>query len=70
MIHKCRLNYNREIFVMTEDFDLVILGVGMAGVTAASKCASAGWEVAVIDELPCGGTCALRRGQRDRSRRK
>ena len=52
---------------MTEDFNLVILGVGTAGVTAASKCASAAWEGAVIDELPCGGTCALRRGQRDRS---
>lgn len=40
--------------------DLVVIGVGMAGNTAANKCASAGWSVAVIDELPYGGTCALR----------
>ncbi len=41
-------------------FDLVVLGVGMAAVNAANKCASAGWSVAVVDELPYGGTCALR----------
>ena len=45
---------------MNKDFDLVILGVGMAGVNAANKCASAGWNVAVVDALPYGGTCALR----------
>jgi glutathione reductase (NADPH) len=32
----------------------------MAAVNAANKCASAGWSVAVVDELPYGGTCALR----------
>ena len=40
--------------------DLLVIGVGMAGNVAAHKCASAGWDVAVIDELPYGGTCALR----------
>ena len=40
--------------------DLIVIGVGMAGNTAANKCASAGWSVAVIDDLPYGGTCALR----------
>lgn len=45
---------------MTREFDLVVIGVGMASVNAARKCASAGWSVAVIDELPYGGTCALR----------
>ena len=44
----------------TQKFDLVVLGVGMAAVTAANKCASEGWSVAVVDELPYGGTCALR----------
>ncbi|WP_416877317.1 dihydrolipoyl dehydrogenase family protein [Litorimonas sp.] len=43
-----------------QKFDLIVLGVGMAAVNAANKCASAGWKVAVIDELPYGGTCALR----------
>jgi len=41
-------------------FDLIVIGVGMAGLNAANKCASAGWSVAVVDELPYGGTCALR----------
>ena len=45
---------------MTQSFDLIVIGVGMAAVTAANKCASAGWSVAVVDELPYGGTCALR----------
>lgn len=45
---------------MTRSFDLVVLGVGMAAVNAADKCAAAGWSVAVVDELPYGGTCALR----------
>lgn len=44
----------------TRKFDLIVLGVGMAAVSAANKCASAGWSVAVVDELPYGGTCALR----------
>ncbi len=45
---------------MTETKDLIVIGVGMAGNAAARKCANAGWSVAVIDELPYGGTCALR----------
>ncbi|TCD16222.1 dihydrolipoyl dehydrogenase family protein [Oricola cellulosilytica] len=43
-----------------KNFDLIAIGVGMAGNVAARKCATAGWQVAVIDELPYGGTCALR----------
>lgn len=42
------------------EFDLIVLGVGMAAVNAANKCAANGWSVAVVDELPYGGTCALR----------
>ena len=45
---------------MTETYDLIVIGAGMAGVAAANKCASAGWRVAIADELPYGGTCALR----------
>ncbi|GGE39165.1 putative FAD-dependent pyridine nucleotide-disulphide oxidoreductase [Marinicauda pacifica] len=45
---------------MTKDFDLIVIGAGMAGVTAAHVCASAGWSVAIVDERPYGGTCALR----------
>lgn len=45
---------------MTYDYDLIVIGAGMAGVTAAHKCASVGWKVAIVDALPYGGTCALR----------
>ncbi len=45
---------------MAKKFDLIVIGTGSAGSTPASKCRQAGWEVAVIDELPYGGTCALR----------
>ncbi|MHB1063043.1 MAG: dihydrolipoyl dehydrogenase family protein [Georgenia sp.] len=41
-------------------YDLMVIGAGMAGVAAANKCASQGWSVAIVDDLPYGGTCALR----------
>lgn len=41
-------------------FDLVVIGTGTAASVAATKCRSAGWSVAVIDDMPFGGTCALR----------
>ena len=45
---------------MESPYDLVVIGAGMAGVAAATKCATAGWRVAIVDPLPYGGTCALR----------
>lgn len=45
---------------MNNGYDLIVIGAGMAGVAAANKCASEGWRVAIVDELPYGGTCALR----------
>ncbi|MCH8907917.1 MAG: NAD(P)/FAD-dependent oxidoreductase [Candidatus Heimdallarchaeota archaeon] len=45
---------------MNIDFDLVVLGTGMAGSIIAYKCRSAGLNVAIIDNKPYGGTCALR----------
>jgi glutathione reductase (NADPH) len=45
---------------MTRSYDLIVIGTGMAGVSAANKCASQGWNVAIVDALPYGGTCALR----------
>jgi glutathione reductase (NADPH) len=41
-------------------FDVFIIGSGMAGMTVANKCASKGLSVGITDELPYGGTCALR----------
>jgi len=43
-----------------EAYDLIVIGAGMAGVAAANKCADQGWDVAIVDALPYGGTCALR----------
>ncbi len=45
---------------MSSDFDLIAIGSGTASAAAATKCANAGWRVAVVDDLPYGGTCALR----------
>ena len=41
-------------------FDLIVIGTGTAGSTAAAECRFKGWRVAIIDSLPFGGTCALR----------
>lgn len=45
---------------MNEEYDLFVIGAGMAGTTAANKCAAQGWRVGIVDSLPYGGTCALR----------
>jgi len=45
---------------MAQRFDLVVLGTGGGASTVATKCRGAGWEVAIVDALPYGGTCALR----------
>ncbi len=42
------------------NFDLIVIGTGTAGSVAAARCRNAGWTVAIVDELPFGGTCALR----------
>jgi glutathione reductase (NADPH) len=43
-----------------EKYDLIVIGAGTGGVGVARPCALAGWKVAIIDELPYGGTCMLR----------
>ncbi len=45
---------------MKQHFDLVVIGTGSAASSAASRCRAAGWQVAVVDSRPFGGTCALR----------
>ena len=45
---------------MGESFDLVVIGTGSGGSAPASRCREAGWRVAVVDDQPYGGTCALR----------
>lgn len=45
---------------MNRAFDVIVIGTGTAASTVAGRCREAGRTVAVIDELPFGGTCALR----------
>ncbi len=45
---------------MADNYDLLVIGAGMAGAAAATKSASRGWRVGIVDALPYGGTCALR----------
>jgi glutathione reductase (NADPH) len=44
---------------MKKTFALVVLGTGSAASTVASQYRAAGWEVAIVDSRPFGGTCAL-----------
>ncbi len=43
-----------------EQYDVVIIGIGTAGQTAAQALSGAGKSVAMVDYGPVGGTCALR----------
>jgi len=45
---------------MTKNFDLVAIGTGSGASAVASRCRAAGWQVAIVDSRPFGGTCALR----------
>jgi glutathione reductase (NADPH) len=39
---------------------VIAIGTGSAASTVASRCREAGWQVAIVDSRPFGGTCALR----------
>lgn len=41
-------------------YDLLVIGSGTAAQVASGRVRAAGWQVAVIDHRPFGGTCALR----------
>ncbi len=43
-----------------EPYDLVAIGTGAGGAGPATRCRTAGWRVAIVDDEPYGGTCALR----------
>ena len=45
---------------MTSQLDLIVIGTGTGALGCATRCRKAGWEVAIVDALPYGGTCALR----------
>lgn len=44
----------------TKAFDLIAIGTGSAASAVALQCRAAGWQVAIVDSRPFGGTCALR----------
>jgi glutathione reductase (NADPH) len=45
---------------MAKSYDLVVIGTGVAAMVAATRVRAAGWQVAIVDSKPFGGTCALR----------
>ena len=45
---------------MTRKFDVIAIGTGSAASTVASRCREMGWQVAIVESRPFGGTCALR----------
>jgi glutathione reductase (NADPH) len=45
---------------LTRSFDVVVVGTGSAGTAAATGCRAGGLSVAIVDDKPFGGTCALR----------
>ena len=45
---------------MDRKFDVIAIGTGSAASAVASRCREAGWQVAIVDSRPFGGTCALR----------
>lgn len=45
---------------MSDGYDVIVIGTGAAGITGAFILNRAGLRVAIVDERPFGGTCALR----------
>ncbi|WP_027108597.1 dihydrolipoyl dehydrogenase family protein [Lacticigenium naphthae] len=45
---------------MKKSYDLIVIGSGVGGSSVATACNQKGWSVAIIDDRPFGGTCALR----------
>jgi len=45
---------------MIKSYDLIVIGSGVAGSSVATACNQKGWSVAIVDDRPFGGTCALR----------
>jgi len=45
---------------MERCYNLLVIGTGVSGSTVAMACRDAGWKVAIADNRPFGGTCALR----------
>ncbi|MDN5340819.1 MAG: glutathione reductase [Euryarchaeota archaeon] len=46
--------------VMEREYDVVVIGTGVAGADVAWHCRKAGLQVAIVDSREYGGTCGLR----------
>ena len=46
--------------VMAQNYDLIVIGAGPGGYTAALKAAGFGMKVVVVDEEKLGGVCVNR----------
>jgi glutathione reductase (NADPH) len=45
---------------MVQQYDLIVIGTGVAATKIAQTCRKQGWRVAIVDRRPFGGTCMLR----------
>jgi glutathione reductase (NADPH) len=45
---------------MIKKFDVIVIGTGSAASSVALRCREAGWQIAIVDSRPFGGTCPLR----------
>src|ERR1017187_4771015 len=57
---RARVNAKCLEGTMTGKFDVIAIGTGSAASAVAARCREAGWQVAIVDSSPFGGTCALR----------
>ena len=51
------MEYQIRGFIMSEKFDVVVIGSGPGGYSAAIRCAQRGASVAVVEKSFIGGTC-------------
>src|SRR5688500_12261802 len=50
----------RGVLLMSDSYDLVVIGAGSGGVRAARMAATYGAKVAIVEEYRVGGTCVIR----------
>ena len=53
-------NKMHETYKDMRRYNLIVIGTGNAGTAMSLEARQAGWSVAIIEELPFGGTCAVK----------
>jgi dihydrolipoamide dehydrogenase len=56
--HATPAGADKERPTMPDDFDVIVIGAGPAGETAAGRCAAAGLAVAIVERELVGGECS------------